>query len=346
MRLKRISSLLLCGLLAFATLIETPMTVMAADQGAMLEAIAPARTTNEIDATREMLAQGATKSVTARAAGDVAITATNFPDYMFAYYVYYYFDRNDDGILSNSERDRVTTMYPNDLSITSMVGVRHFPNLETLQCAGNELTSLDVSANKKLNELLCSDNKLKTLKVPSSLRRLYADNNQLSSISGLNNCKKMNQLSIVNNLFVKLPNMKKFSSLRGLSLEKNYLTKKELRNKLPKHALASNNKKWFNRQVKGQKKLAKPAGLKVANSGKKALKVSWNKRNDVTGYEVYVSTSKKGTYKRAKRTTGTSFTHKKLTKGRTYYYKIRSYRKIGGNTVYSAFTSVKSRKSK
>lgn len=347
MKLKRLTSLLLCGLLTFSGVAETTMSVMAAEKHESLsDATAPKLVSEKVDLPTDIFTNGKAKAATAKAAGDVYINATNFPDVVFAAYLYYYYDKNGDFILSQAERDRVTTMYANDFDITSMKGIGFFTKLTTLQCVGNKLTSLDLTKNKKLTTLSCGDNSLKTLKVPSSLTRLYADNNKLYSISGLDKCKKMSQLSLVNNLFVKLPNMTKLTKLSGLSLDKNYLTEKELKARLPKHALASNNKKWFKQQLKAQRKLAVPKSFKVATSGKKTLAISWKSASAATGYQVYVSTSKNGTYKKVKSTSGTSFTHKKLKKGKTYYYKVRSYKKIGKQIVYSSFSGVKSKKSK
>ena len=350
MNLKRITSLLLCALLAFSGVTESTVAVMASEKYESIgDTTAPKLSSENVNVPTNIYKNNKAKAVTAKAAGDVLINATNFPDIYFAAYVYYYFDRNGDLILSQAERDSVTAMYPNGDATaycTSLKGIEFFTKLTKLQCAGNQLTSLDVSKNKKLTYLLCDDNLLKTLKVPSSLTELYASNNQLYKVSGLDKCKKMKKLDLSKNLFVKLPNMKSFSKITHLSLNKNYLTETELKAKLPSFALASNNKTWFKKQVKSQRKLAKPKSLKVATSGKKKLVITWKPVTAATGYQVYYSTSKNGTYKKAKTTSGTSFTHTKRKKGTTYYYKVRSYKKIGKSKVYSSWTSIKSKKSK
>ncbi|MGN0467856.1 MAG: hypothetical protein ACI4GY_03920 [Acutalibacteraceae bacterium] len=94
-------------------------------------------------------------------------------------------------------------------------------------------------------------------------------------------------------------------------------------------------------------------------SGKKA-KLTWNTKRslkedefgdpfyyyyDVGGYEIFRSTSKNGTYSRIKTMSGAkqsaSFTDTSLTKGKTYYYKIRTYHMSDNySKTYSAFSPV------
>lgn len=71
-----------------------------------------------------------------------------------------------------------------------------------------------------------------------------------------------------------------------------------------------------------------------------SIKVMWNKMPNVSGYEVYYSTSKTGTYKLAKTTTGTYAVITKLTTGRNYYFKVRSYVLVNGKKVYGSFSDI------
>lgn len=87
---------------------------------------------------------------------------------------------------------------------------------------------------------------------------------------------------------------------------------------------------------------AKPT-IKVTAGTKKA-KVTWKSVTSANGYEVYMATSKNGTYKKVKTvyssTSGTkSFTKTGLTKKKTYYFKVKAYRKVGSTKVYSAMSS-------
>ncbi|MEW9079162.1 DUF4430 domain-containing protein [Terrisporobacter glycolicus] len=80
------------------------------------------------------------------------------------------------------------------------------------------------------------------------------------------------------------------------------------------------------------------------SGGSKKIKVSWNKITNASGYEVYRATSKSGKYSKINTITKgstLSYTNSKLTKKKTYYYKVRAYKTIDGNKVYSSFSSVK-----
>ena len=88
--------------------------------------------------------------------------------------------------------------------------------------------------------------------------------------------------------------------------------------------------------------------LKAKSSGYNSIKLTWGKaETGVDGYAIYRSTSKNGTYKRIKtiksRTT-VSYTNKKLTTGKKYYYKIKAYTKNNGKTYWSSASSAVSAK--
>lgn len=75
------------------------------------------------------------------------------------------------------------------------------------------------------------------------------------------------------------------------------------------------------------------------------ITLSWSKNSSGTGYEVYRSTAIDGTYKKIKTISSyktVSFKNTKLTAGERYYYKVRSYKKVGSKTYYGAFSPVKS----
>ncbi len=89
-------------------------------------------------------------------------------------------------------------------------------------------------------------------------------------------------------------------------------------------------------------------GLK--NTAKKTMKASWKKNSKASGYQIQYSTSAsfaKGnkTVNVAKAST-LSKTIKKLTKGKTYYARIRVYRKVGSTKYYSSWSGKKAVKIK
>lgn len=81
--------------------------------------------------------------------------------------------------------------------------------------------------------------------------------------------------------------------------------------------------------------------LKVVNSSGKA-KLTWNKAMSISGYQIYRSTSKDGIFTKIKTLKGASnktYTDKTEKKGKTYYYKIRSYAIVKGKTIPGVFSS-------
>lgn len=101
-----------------------------------------------------------------------------------------------------------------------------------------------------------------------------------------------------------------------------------------------------------------PKGTKVSKlyKGKKSFRVKWKKQSSkmsksrITGYQIQYSTSK--TFASGNKTVkvkgykSTSKTIKKLKKKKKYYVRIRTYRKTGGVTCYSAWSPAKSIKTK
>lgn len=82
---------------------------------------------------------------------------------------------------------------------------------------------------------------------------------------------------------------------------------------------------------------------------KNQAKLTWKKVKNATGYEVYQSMKKNSGYKKVKKITkNKTVTYKagKLKKKKTYYFKIRTYRKAGGTTYYGNYSNVKKMKVK
>ena len=94
----------------------------------------------------------------------------------------------------------------------------------------------------------------------------------------------------------------------------------------------------------------KTVTIKSASSPKtKQLKATWKTDSSVTGYQIAYATNKN--FKSAKTTLVTkkatsSKTISDLTKGKTYYVKVRAYKTVNGKKVYGAYSSVKTVKVK
>ena len=101
-----------------------------------------------------------------------------------------------------------------------------------------------------------------------------------------------------------------------------------------------------------QVNVAKPKSVspKKVKSAKKAVSVEWKKVSGVKGYQVQVATDKK--FKKNKKTVTikkqktTKTTIKKLKAKKKYYVRVRTYKIVNGKKVYSAWSKVKSVKTK
>jgi len=91
-------------------------------------------------------------------------------------------DINRDAKISHTEAEAITTLFLEAEGISDLTGIEAFLNLETLDCSGNQLSTLDVSYNTTLNLLKCSDNSLIFLEglYNTSLTELWCDFNELT----------------------------------------------------------------------------------------------------------------------------------------------------------------------
>ena len=90
-------------------------------------------------------------------------------------------------------------------------------------------------------------------------------------------------------------------------------------------------------------KITKKSGSKTS------MTVKWKKVSGANGYYIYRSTKKKSGYKKihvVKKGKTQSYLDKKARKGKTYYYKIRTYKKAGGKKMQSNWSKVVRKKYK
>lgn len=95
------------------------------------------------------------------------------------------------------------------------------------------------------------------------------------------------------------------------------------------------------------KSITEVAGLARINFNTSTLlskvKLTWSKNSYASLYEIFYSTSQNGSYTKLGQTTGTSFVTKKLTAGKTYYFRVRACKNLYGKR-YNGNTYTKSRK--
>ena len=105
--------------------------------------------------------------------GPVYITDANVPDKTFREYLLKQFDKDGNGVLTPAERYAVTEIDVENKYISNLSGIQFFPNLKVLNCGHNRLTSLDVSKNTVLQELVCWENQLTSLDVSKNTELTY-----------------------------------------------------------------------------------------------------------------------------------------------------------------------------
>ena len=105
----------------------------------------------------------------------VAIDDTNFPDANFCSFVASSFDEDNDNYLSDTEINAAENINCADKGISDLTGISHFTALKRLYCDDNQLTSLDVSKNTALTYLDCYDNQLTSLDISKNTALTYLD---------------------------------------------------------------------------------------------------------------------------------------------------------------------------
>ncbi len=88
----------------------------------------------------------------------ISIQAIPFADQNFKNYCLQNFDTDYDGELSDFEISHVIRMNCSNLDIANLNGIQYFTEVESLDCSGNSIESLDVTALGKLTSLDVSDN--------------------------------------------------------------------------------------------------------------------------------------------------------------------------------------------
>ena len=141
------------------------------------------------------LAFGAAPVSSVRAADGVPIDEAHFPDAVFRSWVSEHCDGDGNGTLSYVEDESTRTIDVKDLGISSLEGIENFRALRTLECQGNQLTTLYVSENTALEQLICYSNQLTTLDVSknTALIWLNCNDNRLTKLDVSKN-KALEQL--------------------------------------------------------------------------------------------------------------------------------------------------------
>ena len=140
-------------------------------------------------------------------ARDVAITLSDIDNERLRSYLSDVADSDSDGLISDEEAGRVTSLGEVDdsgsvtdggvsgMGLDDVGFVSSFKNLETLVCEDNELDQIDLSRNPAIKVLCCRGNNLTSLSVPKTLSRLYAASNPIAKID-LSGCDSLEKVEV------------------------------------------------------------------------------------------------------------------------------------------------------
>ncbi len=138
------------------------------------------------------------------------------------------FDTDGDGTVSQYEADKVKLITCSNMEIAKLTDIDKYSNLETLDCSGNKLVSLDLSKNRHLTGVNCKRNSLRSLSVAGckELRTLDCSYNSLSTLD-LSSATALESVDCSNNSLATL-NVVGCSALRTLDCSYNKLTTLDL----------------------------------------------------------------------------------------------------------------------
>lgn len=84
------------------------------------------------------------------------------------------------------------------------------------------------------------------------------------------------------------------------------------------------------------------APMLKASAGSGQAELKWNKQTGASGYVVYMSSDKNGTYEKIavlKGSSKLSYTKTELASGSSLYFKVRAYKTVDGKTLYGGFSA-------
>ena len=94
------------------------------------------------------------------------------------------------------------------------------------------------------------------------------------------------------------------------------------------------------KQVMAAEKLAAPK-LTVVSRTTSSVNLSIKKSAGATGYQIYRSEQKNGTYKKIKTIKTLTYKDKDIINNSAYFYKVRAYKKVNDKNVFSSYSDVK-----
>ena len=94
--------------------------------------------------------------------------------------------------------------------------------------------------------------------------------------------------------------------------------------------------------VQAAERPARVSGVKAMSTDSLGIKVSWKTAARAGGYKIYIASSKNGKYEAAATAKGSGRQNavvSGLAAGKTYWIKLRAYRKSGRKTIYGKYST-------
>lgn len=261
----------------------------------------------------------------------------------------------------------------------SKFDIQLLTSLENVNCSNNEIASLDVSKNIALHTLNVENNKLEELDISKS--------NQLKFFKGGGNAALFFDASVLSNREFDLFDLRRSHvSMKAVAVGTQYGIVLPENATTPIVTTISNEGSYlsglrsivwtsmtsvpavFTYQyavtgideivtvtvsvdkstlVKEALTIEKPMNFVATNSAYNKVKLSWSAINGASGYRIYRSTEKDGTYSLIKTINSgatSSYVNTALSTGTTYYYKMRAFRLVNGTRYFGSYTNVISKK--
>jgi len=134
------------------------------------------------------------------------------------------------GPILKGDVEGIKYLFANDKNISSLAGIEHFTALKYLEIGINKLTTLDLSNNTELLELIVYDNNITTLDLSKNtkLLELYINGNNLTTLD-LSKNTALELFGVEGSKLTKL-DLSKNTALVGINLNWNQLTSLDISN--------------------------------------------------------------------------------------------------------------------
>ena len=159
-------------------------------------------------------------------AGAVELNAANFPDENFraALKEEFFAPEETNPYFTAEQIGDITDLQLNNLGISDLTGIAYFTGLTILECEKNSIGTLDLTANKKLQTVFCADNGMTAINVGgcTALTTLDCSKNKLLTLD-VSQSAKLKSLYVSDNAITSL-NLGANTLLEDLDVSKNKLT--------------------------------------------------------------------------------------------------------------------------